>query len=173
MVETCWYVNIYLNICVNTLRPRKKKTAISQTTLSNAFLLMKMLEFSIKIVAESKVHGANMGPIWDWQDPGGPHVGPMNFAGYLGYLPNGPINNIPVLVQIMIRQRPGDEPLSEPMMVRMPTNICVTRPQWVKLWSGSYIVICPQSGTVLWVVLECRCGGTNSKHQQMFRWRTR
>ena len=24
--------------------------------------------------------GANMGPIWGRQDPGGPHVGPMNFA---------------------------------------------------------------------------------------------
>ena len=30
--------------------------------------------------SDSKVHGANMGPIWGWQDPGGPHVGPMNFA---------------------------------------------------------------------------------------------
>ena len=29
---------------------------------------------------DSKVHGANMGLIWGWQDPGGPHVGPMNFA---------------------------------------------------------------------------------------------
>ena len=28
----------------------------------------------------SKVHGANMGPIWGRQDPDGPHVGPMNFA---------------------------------------------------------------------------------------------
>ena len=28
----------------------------------------------------SKVHGANMGPISGQQDPGGPHVGPMNFA---------------------------------------------------------------------------------------------
>ena len=28
----------------------------------------------------SKVHGANMGQIWDRQDPGGPHFGPMNFA---------------------------------------------------------------------------------------------
>ena len=28
----------------------------------------------------SKVHGAHMGPIWGRQDPGGPHVGPMNFA---------------------------------------------------------------------------------------------
>ena len=29
---------------------------------------------------ESKVHGANMGPNWGWQDPAGSHVGPMNFA---------------------------------------------------------------------------------------------
>ena len=28
----------------------------------------------------SKVDGANIGPIWGLQDPGGPHVGPMNFA---------------------------------------------------------------------------------------------
>ena len=27
-----------------------------------------------------KVHGANMGPIWGRQDPGGPLVGPMNFV---------------------------------------------------------------------------------------------
>ena len=30
---------------------------------------------------DSKVHGANMGPIWGWQDPaGGPHVGHVNLA---------------------------------------------------------------------------------------------
>ena len=29
---------------------------------------------------DSKVHGANMGFIWGRQDPGGPLVGPMNFA---------------------------------------------------------------------------------------------
>ena len=28
----------------------------------------------------SKVQGTNMGPIWGRQDPGGPHVGPINFA---------------------------------------------------------------------------------------------
>ena len=33
----------------------------------------------IRTVPDSRVHGANMGPIWDRQDPGGPHVGPMNF----------------------------------------------------------------------------------------------
>ena len=29
---------------------------------------------------DSKVHGGNMGPIWDRQDPGGAHVGPLNLA---------------------------------------------------------------------------------------------
>ena len=29
---------------------------------------------------DSKVHAANMGPIWGRQDPGGPHAGPMNLA---------------------------------------------------------------------------------------------
>ena len=47
-------------------------------------------------------------------------------------VPQGPINNIPALVQIMAWRRPGDKPLSGPMMVRLPTHICVTRPQWVK-----------------------------------------
>ena len=31
-------------------------------------------------IPDSKVHGTNMGPIWGRQDPGGPHIGPMNFA---------------------------------------------------------------------------------------------
>ena len=31
-------------------------------------------------ILDSKVHGANMRPIWGRQDPGGPHVGPMKFA---------------------------------------------------------------------------------------------
>ena len=35
----------------------------------------------------------------------------------------------------MAWRRSGDKPLSEPMMVRLPTHICVTRPQWVKLKS--------------------------------------
>ena len=50
----------------------------------------------------------------------------------LKFVPKGPINNIPSLVLIMAWRRPGDKPLSEPMMVRLPMHICVTRPQWVK-----------------------------------------
>ena len=41
------------------------------------------------------------------------------------------INNIPALVQIMAWRRPGDKPLSEPMLVSLLTHICVIRPQWV------------------------------------------
>ena len=36
----------------------------------------------------------------------------------LQFIPNGSINNIPALVQIMAWRCPGDKPLSEPMMVR-------------------------------------------------------
>ena len=48
----------------------------------------------------------------------------------LKFVPNGPINNFPALVQIMAWCRQGHKPLSEPMMVRLKTHI--TRPQWVK-----------------------------------------
>ena len=47
----------------------------------------------------------------------------------LKFVPMGPINNIPTLVQVMAWRRPGDKPLSEPMMVRSRMHICVTRPQ--------------------------------------------
>ena len=50
----------------------------------------------------------------------------------LKFVPKGRINNILALVQIMAWRRPGDKPLSEPLMVSLPTHICVTRPQWVK-----------------------------------------
>ena len=49
----------------------------------------------------------------------------------LTFIPRGPINNIPTLVQVMAWCQPGDKPLSEPMVVNLLTHICVTRPQWV------------------------------------------
>ena len=49
----------------------------------------------------------------------------------LKFVPQGPINNIPALVQIMGWRRPGNKPLSGPMMVRLPTHIYITRPQWI------------------------------------------
>ena len=38
----------------------------------------------------------------------------------------------PTLVQIMAWRHPGNKPLFEPMLISLPTHICVTRPQWAK-----------------------------------------
>ena len=52
------------------------------------------------------------------------------FKNSLKFVPKGPINNIPTLVQIMPWRRSGDKPLSESMMIRSLTHLCVTWPQW-------------------------------------------
>ena len=83
---------------------RDKMAAVSQTTLSNAFSWMKMLEFRLKF-------------IW----------------------------SLFLRVQLTIfhqwfRLSPGDKPLSEPMMVRLPTHICVVRPQWVLMGIGKNMI---------------------------------
>ena len=49
----------------------------------------------------------------------------------LKFLPKGTINNISALVQIMAWHHAGNKLLSEAMMVRLPTYICSTWPQWV------------------------------------------
>ena len=51
----------------------------------------------------------------------------------LKFVPKGPINNISALVHIMAWRRLGDKPLFEPKVVSLPTHICFTRPQWVKV----------------------------------------
>ena len=51
-------------------------------------------------------------------------------------VPEGQINNIPALVQIMAWRWPGDKPLSEKIMVKIPTHIYITRPQWVNSLFG-------------------------------------
>ena len=60
----------------------------------------------------------------------------------LKLLPKGPINNIPALVPIMTWRRPGDKPLSEPLMVSLLTHICTTRPQWVKDMNCHFFLHC-------------------------------
>ena len=62
----------------------------------------------------------------------------------LKFVPKGPINNIPALDRIMAWPRPGDKPLSEPMMARLPTHICVTRPQWVNCSQNIHITVTSQ-----------------------------
>ena len=65
------------------------------------------------------------------------------------------------LVQIMAWRRPGDKPLSEPMVVSLLTHVCIIQPQLVKCQSCTYTVITttadalapnsarPSAGTVL------------------------
>ena len=58
---------------------------------------------------------------------------------WLKFVPKGPMNNIPALVQIMAWCRSGDKPLSEPMIVSLLTHICVNRPQWVNIFGPNVI----------------------------------
>ena len=44
----------------------------------------------------------------------------------LKFVPNDPVNNIPALDQIIVWRRPGDKPLSEPMISSLLTCICVS-----------------------------------------------
>ena len=53
----------------------------------------------------------------------------------LNFDPEGQINNMLTLVPIMAWRGPGDKPLSEPITVNLLKRICVTRPQWVKVWT--------------------------------------
>ena len=57
----------------------------------------------------------------------------------LKFVPKGLINNISALVHIMAWRRPGDKPLSEPVVVNLLMHICVTQPQWVNI--GGYCFI--------------------------------
>ena len=57
----------------------------------------------------------------------------ISFKFSPNFVPKVQINNIPALVQIMDWRRVGDKPLSEPMMISLPTHICVTQPQWVNV----------------------------------------
>ena len=73
----------------------------------------------------------------------------------LKFVPKIPINNIPALVQIMAWSRPGDKPLSEPMMVSLLTHICDTQPQWVTVtWDACRVNLliwhyCPRLVSIL------------------------
>ena len=70
----------------------------------------------------------------------------------LKFVTRGSINNTPTLFQIMAWRRPGGKPLSETMMVRLLTHICVTRPQWVKVSPkpSSKTIVCKSRSSSSW-----------------------
>ena len=55
----------------------------------------------------------------------------ISFKISLKFVPYGPINKIPALIQITTWCQLGNKPLSEPMMVRLPLQIYCTRPEWI------------------------------------------
>ena len=103
----------------------------------------------------------------------------------LTFVPEVLINNIPSLVPIMAWRRPGDKPLSEAMLVRLPTHICVTRLQWV---SSITLITChiepsvhldvmfyyfqPNNSTVV-VCMKTLCGAPHNKIYAIIRWDTK
>ena len=103
-IEICFCVFIEISLASHYIHGltywcRDKMATISQTTLSNVFLWMKLrilITISLKFVAKDS------------------------------------INNTLSLVQIMAWRRPGDKPLSVPLMARLLMHICFSRPQWVK-----------------------------------------
>ena len=44
------------------------------------YVLSKRDQAWLGVNPDSKVHGANIGPIWGRQDPGGPQMGHVNLA---------------------------------------------------------------------------------------------
>ena len=77
------------------------------------------------VIPDSKVYEAYMGPTWGQQDPGGPHVGPMNLAirdlsGISSPLPSASYmrqGTGSTLVQVMACRLFGAKPLPEPMLL--------------------------------------------------------
>ena len=71
------------------------------------------------------------------------------------FVPKGLINNIAALVQIMSWCRPGYKSLSEPMVVRLRTHICVTRPQWINILEDLHTLTTPMTCQVAnWKILS-------------------
>ena len=88
------YLLTYLLVLVDHIRIQASRVGRQQSVWLKAFLFLVDctgqitlpvgcrvgLPLTLDIVHDNKVPGANMGPFWGRQDPGGPHVGPLNFA---------------------------------------------------------------------------------------------
>ena len=68
-------------LCVNEML--FKKFIFFGNFYSVSFVITSFASKFMIDIPDSKVHGANMGPIWGRQDPGGPHAGPHELC-YLG-----------------------------------------------------------------------------------------
>ena len=121
-----WWHKPTMYVCVIGLR---MLTHGGQDKMAAIFLTTQIAKF--------------MGPTWVMSAPCWPHE-PCYQGTFSNFLEwkcvislksvfEGPINNIPASVQIMAWCLPGDKQLSEPMMVRLPTHMRVTRPQSINV----------------------------------------
>ena len=88
----------------------------------------------------------------------------------LNFVPKGPINNIPALVQTMTWHWPGDRPLSEPMMVDLLRHICVTMPRWVNSLRPSDAFMHQQSRPSLVQIMACRLASSKPLSEPMLEY---
>ena len=66
--------------CIQNTHNRHSIARLWGQAMECLFFYSKSDLYPSLMIPDSKAHGTNMGPIWGRQDPGGPHVGPMNFA---------------------------------------------------------------------------------------------
>ena len=124
---------------------------ILQLSLSSAFLCYDCAvpwsyeyHWQLENVPDSKVYGTNMGPIWGRQDPGGPHVGLMNFAiwGYLYFAqflrlsPLSKENMLSVTEQIPVGSSVNDE-IIDTINVTVPCTAFVVLRYLLKVNAGT------------------------------------
>ena len=72
----------------------------------------------------------------------------------LKFIPKDLMNYIPALIQIMAWHRPGDKPLSEPVLISLLTHICVSRLQWVNL--GNVLYLCIHTTNAIYQLCFCK-----------------
>ena len=68
----------FLTISQHALHSLKRKALDLLNNYSSVYWLL--VKFRLQWNPDSKIHGANIGPTWGRQDPGGLHVGHMNLA---------------------------------------------------------------------------------------------
>ena len=84
------------------------------------------IKLSFRAYPVNKVNGANMGPIWDRQDPGGSHFGPINLAIWVGYEPCVVVFNKHSLIIIPVTTNRSPAPIS----IQLLDNDCRCLFQW-------------------------------------------
>ena len=85
----------------------------------------------------------------------------------LKFVPKGRINNISALVQVMAWRRPGDKPLSEPMVVRLltwgretTTQLSLSSSIPVTIWNISQQI----AARLLKLAPDCLCWSLKNRH---------